>query len=128
MKVLVATRRTQGCAEGDFSWTVEGELVRWPLMECASGPACGCERSFAGLASHRATTSVRVADMEALDLPGLIRALSDDLVANGVPILDRETREYVDLEAADLARVASWFPVGTVLGRGGDQVWARSPS
>lgn len=126
MKVLVATRRTQGRTEGDFSWTVEGELVRWPLMECASGAACGCERSFDGLASHRGTTTVRVADLETLDLPALIRALADDLVASGVPILDQETQEYVEQEAADLARVASWFSVGTVLGRGGDQVWART--
>lgn len=126
MKILVATRETQGLVPGDFSWTVEGELVRWPLIECASGRSCGCERSFPGLASHRATTTVKVVELEALNRAGLVRALLDDLVANGITVIDDEARRYVEDEADDLARVASFFPTGTVLGRGGDQVWARA--
>lgn len=126
MKILVATRETQGLVAEDFSWTVEGELVRWPLIECASGPSCGCERSFPGLASHKATTTVKVVELDALDQAGLVRALLDDLVASGITVIDDEARRYVEDEADDLARVASLFPTGTVLGRRGDYVYARA--
>jgi hypothetical protein len=35
MKVLVATDQTRGWRANDFCWTVEGELVFFPPLECA---------------------------------------------------------------------------------------------
>jgi hypothetical protein len=69
MKVLSATTRTQGVREGDFDWTIEGELV-WVGVVCArdqrdpDGGGCGCGRSFSGLSSHRATTTAQVSDLD----------------------------------------------------------------
>ena len=40
MRVLVATSHTQGERPDDYCWTIEGELVRLPLLECDC-PDCG---------------------------------------------------------------------------------------
>lgn len=68
MKLPTATTESQGEQEGDFCHAIEGELV---LVEepCATDRAdpdggCGCGRSFAGLSSHRATTTVVIRDLE----------------------------------------------------------------
>jgi hypothetical protein len=60
MKVLVATRKLQGMMPGDFFWSNEGELVK-AAMQCSS-PSCGCDRAFAGLDSHKSTTTAEVVD------------------------------------------------------------------
>src|SRR3954468_14149361 len=72
MKVLVATRRTQGARAGDYDWCVDGELV-WIQEPCGRDrrreqDSCGCGRGFAGLASHRATTTAEVRT-----IPGMTR-------------------------------------------------------
>src|ERR1700736_5056520 len=61
MKILTATSRTQGQRDSDFHWCIEGELVHFGLV-CAADRedpdgGCGCGRAFAGLNSHRATTT-----------------------------------------------------------------------
>jgi hypothetical protein len=67
MKVLVATGRTQGVRKNDYHWAIEGELVRIGEVcrKDRDDPdgGCGCGRGFGGLASHRATTTARVAEL-----------------------------------------------------------------
>jgi hypothetical protein len=67
MKVLVATRATQGTRGNDYHWAIEGELVRVGEVcrKDRNDPdgGCGCGRGFAGLNSHRATTTARVAEV-----------------------------------------------------------------
>jgi hypothetical protein len=56
MNALTATKQTQGWRDNDFCWTLEGELVFFPPIECGRGSiddGCGCRRSMAGLASQR---------------------------------------------------------------------------
>ncbi len=77
MKVLVATRQTQGSQLGDYSWTVEGELVTPVTVECCSAHLCGCGRGFSGLGSDRATTTAMVADLPDLQ-PELLRTAIED--------------------------------------------------
>jgi hypothetical protein len=67
MKILTATTKTQGARFNDFTWTTEGELV-WFGIVCARDErnpdgGCGCGRAFAGLNSHRATTTAIVTDL-----------------------------------------------------------------
>jgi hypothetical protein len=74
MKVLVATRRTQGERPGDFSWTIDGELVHFPVVVCARDRratktgrrlgGCGCGRAFSGMNSHRSGTTAEVAELD----------------------------------------------------------------
>jgi hypothetical protein len=62
VRVLTATPATQGDRPDDVCFTTDGELVSLPVLEC-SCPDCGCARAFAGLESHRATTTCRVSDV-----------------------------------------------------------------
>lgn len=63
MKVLVAEIDNR---EDGFSWTNPGELVLVKGFVCASGERgrCGCERSFVGVDTRKATTAARVVDMD----------------------------------------------------------------
>jgi hypothetical protein len=61
MKILTAT--AQGAdREDDFCNAIEGEIVV-PAMVCDS-PNCGCDRSFSGLNSHTATTTLMVREVD----------------------------------------------------------------
>lgn len=130
MKVIVASRATQGTRTDDFSWTLEGELVHLPPIECASGPSCGCERSFVGVASQRPTTTAEVARRE-LDEGDVVRAVYQGLVDASLvePELPGQRREGEWLAyalVADLLELADRTPVGTVLGRHRDRFLVRS--
>ena len=115
MKVLVATRRSQGVRELDFDDCVEGELV-WITTPCGRGLApdrayCSCSITFVGAASFGMTTTALVADLEALTPARYEEALSD--AVEGVRGLDGHGAEA----AADLARLAAELPTGTVVER-----------
>jgi hypothetical protein len=86
MNVLTATNQTQGWRGNDFCWTVEGELVVFPAIECGRGSiddGCGCRRSMAGLASHRATTTIKMDPREGLDRDTYFMLISDGLGDQG---------------------------------------------
>ena len=74
MRVLVATRKGKGHRGDDFFHGVESELVRMPANPCGN-PHCGCDRSGAGLASSRASTTFMSVDRPELD-PGTYRRCS----------------------------------------------------
>jgi hypothetical protein len=125
MKVLVATAQSQGERDNDFNYCIEGELV-WIGMVCATDQSdpdggCGCGRSFAGMNSHQATTSVRVADV-GIDFPHYAGALRSSLKAQGWP-----TR-YAITMAGELADLADTFPIGAVVERRLDTVQWRVTS
>ena len=128
MLVLVATKQGQGEVSGDYSWTVEGELVTPVVAECASGERCGCTRGFPGLASSRATTTAQVVDLEHLTERDVRDAITDSLERGGwfdlIPA--EEAHELVDEHIECIAEVCGAFPVGTVLGRSGSTVFDRS--
>jgi len=89
MKVLVATSETQGERPTDYHWATEGELV-WVQEPCRRDRlrmpnACGCGWGFAGLASHRATTTAKVIDIPELDLVGYESAIAKSLADGGWP-------------------------------------------
>src|SRR5512140_3393805 len=112
MKILVATAQTQGARPTDFDFCIEGELV-WIGMVCADDRrdpdrGCGCGRSFAGMNSHRATTTARVAEV-GMDFAHYAEALRSSLKAQGRP-----TRDAIPM-AGELADIAEEFPIGAVL-------------
>jgi hypothetical protein len=113
MHVMAATRRGQGDLEGDFSFTVEGELVTLPVDVCVD-PECGCERAVTGLASAKGTTTFTI-----LDLPDLTKDRYAELVLDGLTEhgwitteSDRAAwRHFVDWHID----VASCLPLGGLL-------------
>lgn len=114
MKVLVATSATQGTRPTDFNYCVDGELV-WLSEPCYRDAhrlpnPCGCGRAFAGLASHRATTTAVVADLP-LSYTEYEEALRTGLVDAGWP------GEWALDLAPEQEHMAQFWEVGTVIER-----------
>ncbi len=141
MRVLVATSELQGTAPGDYSWTVDGELVVVDVTECARPDRCGCGRGFPGVASRRATTTAMVVDLPHIARDDLVEVVADhvdlhwaDLLIAGADAdgvdpddsideqLDAITEEYV----ANIEQVCREFPIGTIVERHGTLVSARA--
>lgn len=65
MKILVATKETQGQRENDFFWTKENEVLM-DSFECERDKtpdgSCGCKRSLVGVETKKGTTTFRVAE------------------------------------------------------------------
>jgi len=123
MKVLVATSETQGQRPNDFDYCVEGELVTVGVV-CATDRrdpdgGCGCGRAFAGLNSHRATTTAKVKEVE-LSEDDYVEALRSSLAQQGWP-----TSEVAEL-AGWLAELVSEWPVGTIVERRVDDILVRN--
>jgi hypothetical protein len=132
MRVLVATRSTQGEYEGDYSSALDGELVRLPFVECSRPQACGCGRGFAGITSHRATTTAEVVDRPELTPAIYAEVLWDDFAeqcrAIGIsdPSTDGELRALAADDVGLLELIASEFPLGAIVRRDGTQVFRHS--
>ena len=119
MKVLVATRATQGARRGDYDHCVSGELV-WMLQPCPEslrnpGGLCGCGRSFSGMSSHRSTTTALIRDVPGLTRGAYEAALRASFDAQGwCPCCcARPVPDVVE----ELIAVAADWPAGAVLGR-----------
>lgn len=114
MRVLVATRQTQGDRDGDFSETIEGELVfdAGPCEQSVREETwdCICSIGFLGLASGEFTTTAVVANLTVAP-QAFERLFRESLGAEGI------CAEC----AADMARSARMlalrWPVGTVIER-----------
>lgn len=145
MRVLTATSTTQGDRPDDICCATDGELVSFPVLEC-SCPDCGCVRSFAGLESHRATTTCEVVDAplapadlreavaRSLSASGWLLDLADRAADHAAvadvaePALSAVDRELVDDVVARIVDVAEAFPPGTVLARADGGVVVRRPA
>src|SRR5262245_6200262 len=80
MKILAATSQTQGQRASEFNWCIEGEVVTFTGTcdrDRTEGPdgGCGCGRAFAGLNSHKATTTAIVRDLDGYTLDDLTEAV-----------------------------------------------------
>ncbi|HEX6525035.1 MAG TPA: hypothetical protein VF070_34280 [Streptosporangiaceae bacterium] len=124
MKLLTATNLTQGYRDNDFDFCVEGELVHLdpPCAKDRDDPdgPCGCGRSFGGLNSHLATTTVLIRDVAGFTAEDYVEAIRSSLDQQGY-----DSSQAVH-EAATLYCLAQYWPAGTVLERRLDQVAARA--
>lgn len=122
MKLLTATNATQGFRDNDFDWCVEGELVQIGSV-CASDQAdpdsgCGCGRAFAGLNSHRATTTAMVREVP-LTEEDYVEAIGSSLSQQGYD------PSFAEHEAAMLRRLVLDWPVGAIVERRLTQIAVR---
>ena len=117
MKVLTATRETQGARDNDFDFSIEGELV-WIGWVCARDRrdpdgGCGCGRAFSGLSSHRATTTAVVRDLD-LSRQDLSTAYRGYLESAGYgSFSDAEIADEVD----EVLAICAGWQVGEVIER-----------
>ena len=121
MLVLVATRETQG-RDGDYCWTVEGELVTPVTFECCVPDSCGCGRGFPGLGSSRATTTAMVVDREGITVPLLRQAVTDSLERGGWRGIE-EFEQVVDEHVDTIVRICTAFGDGAIVRRDGPAFW-----
>ncbi|HYL37933.1 MAG TPA: hypothetical protein VEV17_18605 [Bryobacteraceae bacterium] len=109
MKVLVATKETQGQRASDFSFVPEGELLSF-VIECdleADG-SCGCMRSMAGIECHGCTTTLKVAEVAMT-----VAQFQEKLRACLLPVGFSE--DHICLQADVIREAAACFPTGAIL-------------
>ena len=134
MRVLGATHETNGQVAGDYDYCVEGELVYMqdPCDSDRRDPegGCGCGRGFAGMNSHRATTTALVVDAPLL-LSEVSEALRSSLEAGGwldPTFCSPEKAAAVVREVlADMRMVAERLPIGSVVRRRLESYTATAP-
>ena len=84
---------------------------------------------MAGAVSHRATTTVKVAQRSDLEPRSYSALIQDSLESQGYIdqelLKDPEVKEWVQDLTGDLIRVARQFPAGTVLERRDDVLMVR---
>ncbi len=123
MKLLTATNAGQGLRANDFDWCVEGELVHIGMV-CARDRddpdgGCGCGRSFAGLNSHRATTTAMVRDVPGFTEDDYVMAIRSSLEQQGCD------PSFAEHEAALLRCLVGDWPVGVIVERRLDEIVVR---
>ncbi|MBC7440928.1 MAG: hypothetical protein H7311_00085 [Ramlibacter sp.] len=123
MNILVATSLSQGARDNDYHWCVEGELVTIdePCGRDRRTPenGCGCSRGFAGLSSHRATTTARIAEIPGFTVGDYIAALESGLAAQGW-----DPADAAEIALAQLELISGW-PTGAILERPFDMIGIR---
>ncbi len=122
MKVLVATRRTQGEQPGDFCFTREDEILMQGYV--CSVPDCGCIRSLTGIETRKSTTSFIVVDKPTMTLEALANLFYLSEAAAGFEPPD--PKKYLKA-ARKIRRFAKGLSEGMVFGiRDSGECYVRS--
>jgi hypothetical protein len=122
MNVFVATDLIE--PDGEFSFTIPGELVHFPPVICDC-PDCGCEGSMVGFTSLSATSCFAARDLE-ID-PGTFTDLLYESLARGGWVSDgvASDRAWVAEWAREHLKAAVAQPVETPLMIRGGRVLVR---
>lgn len=131
MKVFVATKSLQGLRKNDFSFTLEGELVKYGF-ECDGETVdghCGCKRSMVGFESQKATTTFKVVEMPITPKAFWNKYIESERKAGWVK--ESATKEELKVfraVAKELLRLPNRFPVNTVLEKRANRIQTRVPT
>lgn len=121
MNVFVASTPGGTRRDDDFSYTVAGELV-WGGFAVCDCPDCGCERSMAGMASSKATTTFRVRFDPNMTRDLYRQAFRDNAIREGwIEPTSREDLAEIDAIADEHRDLAAQFEPGTELRRVKDE-------
>lgn len=130
MKVIVSTKETQGQRKNDFCWVPEGEPVTFS-MECDGEDvdgSCGCRRALGGMRSDRATTTMKVVEID-ITRDEFRAAIRDSLVGSGWIKKDEadapEHAKWIDGDTDELLRLAACFDAGDVIEKRGEAINVR---
>lgn len=130
MKLLVATKETQGKRKNDFCFCDEGEIVIFPVFECDRERIdgdCGCRRSMVGTKSRKATTTMKVIDSitTCAELENIIRQSLDN--GGWLKLMDeKEIQKWITRDAKSLVELAASFNIGDIIEKRGNKFRART--
>ena len=121
LRVFVAT--AAGKEDGDYSHTIEGEMVRLPVT--CDVPDCECSRAMTGMASGQSTTTFTIKDLD-VDRDIYTELLwstleRDSWVTEG----NADDLEWVDKLVGLHLDLAETFEVGVPLRLAGDRLYER---
>ena len=114
----------------DVRWVEDGELVRFGF-ECDRDNdridgACGCRRSMCGIISQKATTTMKVVDRPDLTKEDYITELIHSMIAAGWGKANsKKLRQWVEVDAKELLRIAAYFKTGTIVEKRGNKFQER---
>lgn len=115
MKILIAGKDAR---PNGFTYTRPDEWVKFG-MECCNSMTCGCDRSFIGFDTFKATTAARVANVNVTpeEYAARLRA-SEDAAGWGAYLSNDEITQ----DATEFLRIAASFRTGDILARNGLKV------
>jgi hypothetical protein len=118
MKVLVATKETQGQRKNDFCWCEPDELLIFGF-ECDGEEIdgnCGCRRSMCGVNTRAATTTMKVIDKD-ISKEDFVAGIRKSLKDGGWSI---EIQDLAGEKADELLSLAAQCSAGDILEKRGD--------
>ena len=123
MKLLVATKETQGARANDFYGANENEVVVFSF-ECDSeiDGFCGCRRAMTGVDSGAGSTTFKVIESNRT-LKDIKNVFIERYKKIGIEA--DEAKEMAEESAKDLAEVANQFSLGQIIERRGYDFQAR---
>ena len=129
IKVLVATKETQGKRKNDFCFAEEGELIMRG-SECdgeAVDGNCGCRRAMSGVRTQLATTTMKVVELD-IGPEDIKKQMEDSLVKGGWASLMKpeEVEKMVNSNYKENKELAEYFGVGAIVERRGDTFRRRA--
>lgn len=127
MKYLVATKETQGTRSNDFCFAEEGMFVIGS-NQCDRGTVddrCGCHRAMVTPRNGKATTTVKVVELDHAQLKQATKEIFSHFESWKI-FNEKEVFGMVTDELAENRRLASSFPVGTVLEIRGNEIRVRT--
>lgn len=120
MKIIVATKETQGQRKDDFCYADEGEIVI--VSDCDNlHDGCGCEVSMVGVRSGAGTTTMMVLESDITREQYIEQLLAATGDYAGVNLSDA----IFAAEADELLKLAAEFPAGAVVERRGNDFQQR---
>lgn len=125
MKILVATKETQGKRKNDFCFCKEWEIVKFG-SECDGEKIdghCGCRRSMVGIDTSKATTTMKVIETDISETEYAHRIHESAIRDGWTPSID-----FCVKHALELVKIASAFEVGSVVERRGNLFAKRDPA
>lgn len=126
MRYLVATKETQGQRNNDFSFTIEGELVKLGF-ECGidedPDSECGCRRSMEGIDSLKGTTTIKIAEVDLTSSEILQELIMSEKVSGWR--VDEEFINNLRKQVEFISYIANLKPLGTVYEKRGHIFQAR---
>ena len=125
MHLLISTTQKQGKRKNDFCFVPEDEILIF-ASECDGETidgSCGCRRAMTGIDCGKGTTTMKCADVDITAI-----ALQQKIAQRYIDAWHLDPIKALDIsisDAAELIKLASAFPVNSVIEKRGNKFIER---